>query len=181
MTGSDLAPHELVAGRLAAAGIAIIVGHDAANVADAEIVAISTAVPPDNPEVVAATARDLPVVRRGELLAAMCATRPAIAVAGTHGKTTTSSMLAVALRGADLDPSFIVGGDVAQLGGSAHWGSRRRTSWSRPTRATAPSSPSRGPPRSSPTSSRTTSSTTAASGRCSMRSVVSCTRPTVRS
>jgi UDP-N-acetylmuramate--alanine ligase len=52
----------------------------------------------------------------------MCATRPAIAVAGTHGKTTTSSMLAIALRGADLDPSYIVGGDVAQLGGSAHWG-----------------------------------------------------------
>jgi UDP-N-acetylmuramate--alanine ligase len=122
VTGSDLAPTELVRDRLAAVGVAVVVGHDAGNVGDAEIVAISTAVPSDNAEVVAATERDLPVVRRGELLGAMCATRPAIAVAGTHGKTTTSSMLAVALRGAGLDPSYIVGGDVAQLGGSAHWG-----------------------------------------------------------
>jgi UDP-N-acetylmuramate--alanine ligase len=123
VTGSDLAPSDTVRDRLAALGITVVVGHDAANVGDAEVLAISTAVPPDNPEVVEATRRDLPVVRRGELLAAMCATRPAIAVAGTHGKTTTSSMLAVALRGAGLDPSFIVGGDVAELGGGAHWGS----------------------------------------------------------
>jgi UDP-N-acetylmuramate--alanine ligase len=122
VTGSDLAPADLVRERLATVGVPVVVGHDPGNIGDAEIVAVSTAVPADNAEVVAATERDLPVVRRGELLAAMCTTRPAIAVAGTHGKTTTSSMLAVALRGADLDPSYIVGGDVAQLGGSAHWG-----------------------------------------------------------
>jgi UDP-N-acetylmuramate--alanine ligase len=123
VTGSDLAPTDVVAGRLAAVGIDMTVGHGADHVGDAELVAVSTAVPADNPEVVEAERRGLPVLRRSELLAAVCAARPGIAVAGTHGKTTTSSMLAVALRGAGLDPSFIIGGDVAQLGGNAHWGS----------------------------------------------------------
>src|SRR4051794_1699614 len=107
VTGGDIADSPLVE-RLRAHGIEVAIGHDAAHVAGADIVAISTAVGPDNPEVVAARDAGLPVLTRPELQGAICALRRSVAVAGTHGKTTTTAMLALALRDAGLEPSFIV-------------------------------------------------------------------------
>jgi UDP-N-acetylmuramate--alanine ligase len=102
-------------------GISVVVGHDAANVGEAELVTVSTAIPPTNPEVVEATRRTIPVLRRAETLAAITAGQPTISVAGTHGKTTTSSMIALILMEAGLRPSFIIGGDIRELGGGAAW------------------------------------------------------------
>ena len=99
----------------------IHVGHDAANVGTADLVAISTAIPEHNPEVRAANERRIPLLRRSDILPAISAERRSIVVAGTHGKTTTSSMLAMAMVEADLDPSFIIGGDVNEIGSGAVW------------------------------------------------------------
>jgi UDP-N-acetylmuramate--alanine ligase len=107
--------------RLQHAGVQTFVGHAAEQIGDAEVVAVSTAVPPSNPEVVEAERRGIPVLRRAEVLAAICATRRTIAVGGTHGKTTTASMLALVLIEAGLRPSFIIGGDVTQIGSGAAW------------------------------------------------------------
>jgi UDP-N-acetylmuramate--alanine ligase len=120
VTGSDLKDGP-AAERLRADGITVAIGHDAGNLGDAEIVAISTAIPDHNPEVVVARAAGLDVLRRGEILPAIAAERRTIAVAGTHGKTTTSSMLALILVEADLCPSFIIGGDVNEIGSGAVW------------------------------------------------------------
>lgn len=122
VTGSDLnasAPLQ----RLTAAGVPTFVGHRAEQIGDAELVAISTAIPDTNPEVVEARRRGLPVLRRSEILAAITATWRTVSVAGTHGKTTTSAMLTIALQGAGLDPTFIVGGDLRDLGRGAAVGS----------------------------------------------------------
>ncbi len=122
VSGSDLrtsAPLE----RLAEAGVIAHVGHAAEQIGDAEIVAISTAIPDTNPEVVAARAAGIPVLRRAEILAAITRTWRTISVAGTHGKTTTSAMLTIALQGAELDPAFIVGGDLVDLDRGAAVGS----------------------------------------------------------
>jgi len=107
--------------RLRAAGLEPVVGHDAANLpADAEVV-VSTAIDEGNPELALARERGQVVRRRGELLAELCAEKRLIAIAGTHGKTTTTAMLAWALRGAGADPAFFVGGEVPGLrpGGAA--------------------------------------------------------------
>jgi UDP-N-acetylmuramate--alanine ligase len=120
VTGSDLKDGP-VAERLRADGIKISIGHDAANIGDAEFVAISTAIPDHNPEVKDARARGLDVLRRSDILPAIAATRRTIAVAGTHGKTTTSSMLALVLVEAELRPSFVIGGDVNEIGSGAVW------------------------------------------------------------
>jgi UDP-N-acetylmuramate--alanine ligase len=122
VSGSDAAP-SAVLDRLVAVGIDAHVGHDAAHLGpDVELVAVSTAVPADNPEVVAARRRGLPVLRRAEVLAAMCASRRTIAVAGTHGKTTTSSILAEVLTGVGIDCGFVIGAQVASLGVAARAG-----------------------------------------------------------
>ena len=108
--------------RLRAAGVEVAIGHDAANLGpDVDLVAISTAIPATNPEVRAAHERDVPVLRRADILAAIAATRATVAVAGTHGKTTTSSMLALVLVEAGLHPSFIIGGEVNEIGSGAVW------------------------------------------------------------
>ena len=121
VSGSDLKGGPAL-DRLAAQGVAVAVGHDAANLPDdVDLVAVSTAIPPTNPEVVAAGARGVPVLRRATVLGAIAATRDAVAVAGTHGKTTTSSMLALVLVEAGLRPSFIIGGDVNEIGSGAAW------------------------------------------------------------
>lgn len=120
VTGSDLKDGPVVE-RLRVAGMEIHVGHDAANVGAADLVAISTAIPVHNPEVRAANERQIPVLRRSDILPAISAERRSIVVAGTHGKTTTSSMLAMAMVEADLDPSFIIGGDVNEIGSGAVW------------------------------------------------------------
>ncbi len=121
VSGSDLKDSTGLA-RLRALGVRVEVGHDAAHLGDAEIVTVSTAIPAHNPEVVAARERGIPVWRRSEALAAISSSRRTLAVAGTHGKTTTSSMLALVMRTAGLDPSFIIGGEVNEIGGGAHWG-----------------------------------------------------------
>lgn len=120
VSGSDLREGPVVA-RLRAEGVPVTIGHDESNLGDASIVAISSAISEDNSEVRAARARAVPVVRRGDILPAIASTRRTIAVAGTHGKTTTSSMLALVLVEAGLNPSFIIGGDVNEIGTGAMW------------------------------------------------------------
>jgi UDP-N-acetylmuramate--alanine ligase len=121
VSGSDQR-ESLVLDRIAAAGVSTKVGHDAGEVAGVDFVAVSTAIRDDNPAVVAARAAGIPVVRRAEVLAAICAQRATVAVAGTHGKTTTSSMLSLILVEAGWHPSFIIGGEVNEIGGGAAWG-----------------------------------------------------------
>jgi UDP-N-acetylmuramate--alanine ligase len=120
VSGSDAADSDRLR-RLAAAGAAVHVGHDPRWVADAEVVAISTAVPAANVEVTEAARRGLRVWRRSQLLAAICAERRTVAVAGTHGKTSTSAMLAVILSRAGVLPSYIIGGDIVGIGSGAAW------------------------------------------------------------
>ncbi len=111
VSGSDLNDSPIVA-RLAERGVTVTVGHAAGNVGDVDMVTHSTAIPEDNPELVEARNRDIPVLRRADTLAAITETWRTVAVAGTHGKTTTSAMLTAALTGAGLDPAYIVGGDL---------------------------------------------------------------------
>lgn len=118
VSGSDLTASRPLQ-RLADAGLTTFVGHDAQQVGDAELVAVSSAIPATNPEVVEAHRRGIPVLRRAEILSAITRAWRTIAVAGTHGKTTTSAMLTTALRASGLDPSFIVGGDLRDLGRGA--------------------------------------------------------------
>ncbi|MBW3547875.1 MAG: UDP-N-acetylmuramate--L-alanine ligase [Actinobacteria bacterium] len=120
VSGSDLAASPRL-DRLRSLGVTVHVGHAAEHVAGVDVVVVSTAVPSDNAEVVAARAAGIAVARRAEALAALCATRRTLAVGGTHGKTTTTAMLAVVLREAGLRPSFLVGGEVTGLGESATW------------------------------------------------------------
>jgi UDP-N-acetylmuramate--alanine ligase len=108
--------------RLRAAGCTVLVGHDAANVpGDAEIV-YSTAVPEDNPERAVARERGQSELHRADLLAEITALRRCIAITGTHGKTTTTSMVVHVLRGCGMDPGYLVGGDVRSTGSNAGWG-----------------------------------------------------------
>ena len=121
VSGSDMRDSAVLS-RIAAAGVATRVGHTAEEVEGVDAVAVSTAIRDDNPAVVAARAAGIPVFRRAEVLAGICAQRATIAVAGTHGKTTTSSMLSLILVEADWHPSFIIGGEVNEIGGGAVWG-----------------------------------------------------------
>jgi len=120
VSGSDLKGGPVLE-RLRVEGMEMHVGHDPDHVGDAELVAISTAIPAHNPEVKVAHERHIPVLRRSDLLPLISAQRRTIVVAGTHGKTTTSSMLAMALVEAGCDPSFIIGGDVNEIGSGAVW------------------------------------------------------------
>ena len=122
VSGSDQQT-SAVLDRLRSVGVEALVGHDRANVpAGVDALAISTAVGADNPEVIEARRRGVPVLRRADVLSALTRLRRTIAVAGTHGKTTTSSLLACALTSAGLDPSFVVGGVLADFGTGARWG-----------------------------------------------------------
>jgi len=108
--------------RLQDLGATIYKGHKAENVAGAHVVVISSAVKPDNPEVTAAHKRKIPVIPRAEMLAELMRLKYGIAVAGAHGKTTTTSMVASILAAAHLDPTFVVGGRVNQAGTTARVG-----------------------------------------------------------
>ncbi|HTD45150.1 MAG TPA: UDP-N-acetylmuramate--L-alanine ligase [Bryobacteraceae bacterium] len=117
VTGSDLRLSPTTT-RLAARGAAIFEGHSAANLAGAKAVVVSSAVRGDNPEVIEARRLGLPVIHRGELLAELMRQKFGIAIAGSHGKTTTTSMVAAMLSHANLDPTFVVGGRVGMMGGA---------------------------------------------------------------
>jgi len=125
VSGSDARDSPVLAG-LADRGVRTAVGHAPANLTLLEggptAVVVSTAVRPDNPEVTAARTAGIPVVRRAEALAALMTGRRAVCVAGTHGKTSTTSMLTVALQHAGLDPSFAIGGELTGSGLGAHHG-----------------------------------------------------------
>lgn len=120
VSGSDLKASPAL-DRLRALGVAVTVGHAAEHVVGADVVARSSAVPASNPELVEARRLGVPVVDRAELLAALCAERRLLAVSGTHGKTTTTSMAALALVEAGLRPAFLIGGDVNEIGTNAVW------------------------------------------------------------
>jgi len=120
VSGSDAA-NSAALQRLGQLGAEIHVGHDPAWIGAADLIARSTAIPADNVELVDAEERGLRVWRRSELLAAVCAQRRTAAVSGTHGKTTTSSMLALVMGAGGLKPSMIVGGDIVGVGSGAGW------------------------------------------------------------
>ena len=119
--GSDIADGANVR-RLREAGIPVAVGHEASHVANAQVVVVSTAVRADNPEVMAARARLVPVVRRAEMLAELMRLRWSIAIGGTHGKTTTTSLVAAVLEAAGLDPTVINGGIINAYGSNTRLG-----------------------------------------------------------
>ncbi|WP_295532220.1 UDP-N-acetylmuramate--L-alanine ligase [uncultured Pseudacidovorax sp.] len=121
VSGSDLADSATLR-RLGGLGIRTFVGHDAANIAGADAVVTSTAVQADNPEVVAARAKKIPVVPRALMLAELMRLRSGIAIAGTHGKTTTTSLAASVLATAGLDPTFVIGGRLNSAGANARLG-----------------------------------------------------------
>lgn len=120
VSGSDRAASQHL-DELASLGASVSVGHSPTQGARADIVTRSTAVPDSNPDIVGAIERGSPIYSRAEILAAIVASRPAILVAGTHGKTTTSSMLSVLLDHAGLQPSFVIGSDVVHFGTGARW------------------------------------------------------------
>jgi UDP-N-acetylmuramate--alanine ligase len=119
--GSDIAEGASVE-RLRARGITVMIGHDAANIGDAAVVVTSTAVRRTNPEVAAALEARVPVVRRAEMLAELMRLKRTVAVAGTHGKTTTTSMVAALLDAGGIDPTVINGGIIESYGSNARLG-----------------------------------------------------------
>jgi UDP-N-acetylmuramate--alanine ligase len=121
VSGSDARTSQ-VTHRLATLGIRITVGHEAAAVADADVVVVSSAVKPTNVEVREAVRRQIPVIPRAEMLAELMRLRFSIAVAGAHGKTTTTSMIAFVLERAGLDPTAVIGGRLSAFGSNARLG-----------------------------------------------------------
>ncbi len=122
--GSDLKDNAITR-RLTELGARIEIGHDAAHVAGADVVVVSSAVPLANPEVRAALAQRIPVVQRAEMLGELMRFRYSIAVAGTHGKTTTTSLVASILAEGGTDPTFVIGGRLASAGSNARLGTGR--------------------------------------------------------
>ena len=121
VSGSD-EKRSAVTDRLASLGVRVAYGHDAAHVGDAEVVVVSSAVRPTNPEVREAARRQIPVIPRAEMLAELMRLRYSIAVAGAHGKTTTTSMIALVLERAGLDPTAVIGGRLSAFGSNARLG-----------------------------------------------------------
>jgi UDP-N-acetylmuramate--alanine ligase len=108
--------------RLASLGVRIAIGHDGGNVGGADVVVVTSAVQPGNPEVAEAVRRHIPVIPRAEMLAELMRLRYAVAVAGAHGKTTTTSMIALMLERAGLDPTAVIGGRLSAFGSNARLG-----------------------------------------------------------
>ena len=122
VSGSDLSEGPVLK-RLQGLGIQTFVGHQAANIVGADAVVTSTAVKADNPEVVVAHQKLIPVVPRAVMLAELMRLKQGIAIAGTHGKTTTTSLVASMLAEAGLDPTFVIGGRLNSAGANAKLGS----------------------------------------------------------
>jgi UDP-N-acetylmuramate--alanine ligase len=121
VSGSDVRRSD-VTDRLESLGVIVRIGHRAENVGDADAVVFTSAVRPDNPELVDARARRIPVIARAELLAELMRLRFGIAIAGAHGKTTTTSMIALVLERAGLDPTVVIGGRLSAFGSSSRLG-----------------------------------------------------------
>jgi len=121
ISGSDIADNAMVR-HLRDLGIDITIGHSSENVAEAHVVVVSTAIDEDNPEIEAAREMRIPVVRRAEMLAELMRFRRCIAVAGTHGKTTTTSLVASVLARGDIDPTYVIGGKLISSGSHARLG-----------------------------------------------------------
>ena len=121
VSGSDLTNNG-VTDRLTTLGARIAIGHDAANIEGADAVVVSTAVRSDNPEVLAARHRRIPIVPRAVMLAELMRLKQGIAIAGTHGKTTTTSLVASVLAAGGLDPTFVIGGRLISAGANARLG-----------------------------------------------------------
>src|SRR5712691_6056246 len=121
ISGSDLRS-SAVTQRLAALGVTVFEGHAAANIAGADVVVTSSAIPVDNPEVAEARRLHVPVIQRAEMLAELMRLKYGIAIAGMHGKTTTTSMVAAVLAAGSLDPTVVVGGRVDAMGSNARLG-----------------------------------------------------------
>ncbi|WP_063533599.1 UDP-N-acetylmuramate--L-alanine ligase [Burkholderia sp. MSMB1589WGS] len=121
VSGSDLA-RNAVTERLEALGARVSIGHDAANIEGANAVVVSTAVRSDNPEVLAARRLRVPIVPRAVMLAELMRLKQGIAIAGTHGKTTTTSLVASVLAAGGLDPTFVIGGRLTSAGANARLG-----------------------------------------------------------
>lgn len=121
VSGSDLS-RNAVTDRLEALGARIAIGHDAANIEGANAVVVSTAVRSDNPEVLAARHQRVPIVQRAVMLAELMRLKQGIAIAGTHGKTTTTSLVASVLAAGGLDPTFVIGGRLISAGANARLG-----------------------------------------------------------
>ena len=122
ISGSDLG-ESTVTRRLVALGAEVFIGHDAAHIGGADAIVTSTAVKDDNPEVIAAHAKLVPVVPRAVMLAELMRMKKGVAIAGTHGKTTTTSLVASVLAAANLDPTFVIGGRLNSAGANAQLGS----------------------------------------------------------
>jgi UDP-N-acetylmuramate--alanine ligase len=121
VSGSDLKPNAVTA-RLEAAGVPVTLGHAARNVNGSEVVVVSSAIAPDNVELAAAREKRVPIIPRAEMLAELMRFRHGIAVAGTHGKTTTTSLIASVLAEGGLDPTFVIGGQLNSAGSHARLG-----------------------------------------------------------
>ncbi|WP_394826418.1 UDP-N-acetylmuramate--L-alanine ligase [Pendulispora albinea] len=121
VSGSDRKPNEITH-RLETLGVTFREGHAAENVEGADVVVYSSAIRFDNPELTHARALEIPIISRGELLAELMRVKYTVAIAGSHGKTTTTSMVATVLRAAGLDPTVVVGGKVNALGSNARLG-----------------------------------------------------------
>jgi UDP-N-acetylmuramate--alanine ligase len=121
VSGSDLKPND-VTRRLQSLGVRVFVGHQAANVEGADVVVYSSAVAEDNPEIVRAKELEVPIIPRAEMLAELMRVKYCVLIAGSHGKTTTTSLVATVLRAAGLDPTVVVGGKVNALGSNAKLG-----------------------------------------------------------
>ena len=121
VSGSDLRENDVTT-RLRAMGVTVSIGHDAGNVSDSDVVVVSTAITPDNPELIAAREQRIPVVPRAEMLAELMRFRYGIGVAGTHGKTTTTSLTASLLAEGGLDPTFVIGGQLNSAATNAQLG-----------------------------------------------------------
>lgn len=121
VSGSDMDESEVIR-ELRRAGVEVFIGHDSINLGDAEVVVTSTAIPASNAEVIAARERNLPVIRRAEMLAELMRMKIGVAVCGTHGKTTTTSILAEILATGGKDPTYVIGGKLNSAGRNARLG-----------------------------------------------------------
>lgn len=121
VSGSDVARKDLI-DKLAARGAEVFIGHEESNLTGAELVVYSTDIPKNNIELLAAAKLNIPYIHRSEMLARIINQRKGIAIAGAHGKTTTSSMIALVMENNNLDPTFVIGGEVLNIGSNAKAG-----------------------------------------------------------